>query len=264
MHRDQDPLLVAVAVLSPGLAMAAAHIFAKSHYNRAADPHAEACAALGVPPTVKVLSGPPSRLFGHMWVHSSNGHLVSNLISFVFTMAEFGDEAAPLDNLTKGTVFSGLKRSLSATVIMLFGSIAGGIPATILEYSRRTADLKQRHGLGVPILEKMIGKVSDMQKDWTIMCGASAGITALSGYNATYFRKYASGALCLVQVVLAASSDPAAADPSLFAFGSSRVGHAAHIGGFVAGAMLGYLHRRVEQTNMGGNGGAGGRRLGAR
>lgn len=258
MLRDQDPLKVAVATLLPGVAMVAAHCAAKFHFSLSKDPHLEACAAFGVAPTKKVFSNPHS-LFGHMWVHRNDGHLVSNLVSFVFVMSEFRPEPYAADSLTGGTVESGLRRSLKGLAVMLCGSILGGIPATIADYARQKASLKQRHGLGVPLLEKAIDKVSDWQKDWSILCGASAGIMALSGFNSTFYDKYASGLVCLLQVVLAAWSDPQT-EPSLFALGGTRVGHAAHLGGFVAGAFLGYVCRKLGAVQRGRN--TAGRRLG--
>ena len=245
-HRDDEPLQVAAAVLAPALSMLAVHALMKSRYSRSSDPHLEACTEFGVPPTTRALREMPTRLLTHMWVHRNDGHVLTNVISLTFAMAEFGPANSGIENLTRGSAADGLFRAIAATAVMTIGSIVGGIPATIFDASRQSEKLKQKHGFGVPLIETVIGKVADLQKGWTIMCGASAGITALSGFNASYYGKYVSGGICMVQVVLAAVGDPTAQEPSLFSFGSARVGHAAHVGGFVCGLVLGLAVRRLK------------------
>lgn len=109
-----------------------------------------------------------------------------------------------------------------------------------------------------------------------LMCGASAGICALSGFNAVYYSRPITAFCLVVPEVVALAVDLGNHYAALL--GSSRgastgnaeldaqrkalqstwrtlmpgqtVGHAAHVGGFVAGAGIGYVWLLVQKRRL--------------
>ncbi|EPY21398.1 rhomboid-like protein [Strigomonas culicis] len=94
-------------------------------------------------------------------------------------------------------------------------------------------------------------KLQEHMNDSMFMCGASAGICAVAGFNVTYYRR----PMCALCIVL----------PELITFGQqlyagrsgggegfwytllpgTTVGHAAHVGGFLAGVAMGTIARQL-------------------
>lgn len=113
-----------------------------------------------------------------------------------------------------------------------------------------------------------------------MMCGASAGICALSGFNAVYYRRPITALCMIVPEVVALSVDlvnrcVALLGPKAGSSGNrdvdaqrralqstwrtlmpgQTVGHAAHVGGFVAGASIAYVwlwaqRRRLQRAQV--------------
>lgn len=82
-----------------------------------------------------------------------------------------------------------------------------------------------------------------------LMCGASAGVCALSGFNLTYYRRPVT-ALCLAvpEVVLLVreffhAEDAIGVWKTLLP--GQTVGHAAHVGGFLVGCVMGCVWHRL-------------------
>ncbi|CAD2212775.1 Rhomboid family, putative [Angomonas deanei] len=112
-------------------------------------------------------------------------------------------------------------------------------------------------------------KIQEQVNENSFMCGASAGVCALSGFNLTYYKRPVTSVAIVLPEIISLSVDAARFVSAVFSGENARdrgsspsfysllpgqtVGHAAHVGGFVAGCILGkiwsYVSPRREDKN---------------
>ncbi|KAH9593290.1 Peptidase S54 [Trypanosoma melophagium] len=96
--------------------------------------------------------------------------------------------------------------------------------------------------------DDMMYKLDKRRSDSIFMCGASGGVCALAGFNAVYYNRWATAVTlvmpeCIaVMCALCDSSSSRIAGTAWLPAGEV-VGHAAHVGGFMAGVCLGAVWR---------------------
>lgn len=227
------------------------------------------------------------------FVHISSSHLLSNFFLLLATLAEFGAKPSLRDNLEEECTGNVLQRTIGSWVVMLVGGAVGGVGGQALynqgcvRHRRSVADERfgtcaspGQDGAGLSFqlgefisraqgtLAKIIARaenylqhlVADVQEEVhraCIMCGASAGVCALAGFNTVYYQQ----PLCAIIVVLPEvlsmrdvfREDVARRGWHVLVPGTS-VGHAAHLGGFAVGASMGcawrcYQRRRRSRRN---------------
>jgi membrane associated rhomboid family serine protease len=148
----------------------------------------------------------------------------------------------------------------------------GAVGQVLSTLSRHATVLRQRMEA---FNSSVAANVQAAVNDAMLMCGASAGICALSGFNAVYYRRPVTAFCLVVPEVMALSIDlvnhymallrPDAAstgNPGLDAqrkalqstwrtlMPGQTVGHAAHVGGFLAGAGIGYAWLWVQKCRL--------------
>lgn len=177
----------------------------------------------------------PSRLLTHMIVHASDEHLFSNVITYCVTVAEY------LSASPQGSPWVPL-------VTMVVGGIIGGVPAQRLQQLQDERKAKQQLGMGIKLVETVVGKVHKMTAERQYMVGASAAICSFSGFNAGYRRSFISACIAVLPDVLALlqQNGDGAGSLDFLRPGRQQVGYAAHIGGFAFGFVVGLAYRQIE------------------
>ncbi|KPA74942.1 putative serine peptidase Clan S- family S54 [Leptomonas pyrrhocoris] len=150
-------------------------------------------------------------------------------------------------------------------------SSEGGVPV-LSTLSRHARVLRQR---AEAMNSTFAAAAQQAVNNAMMMCGASAGICALSGFNAVYYGRPVTALCMVVPEVVALSADVvnhymallapnngSSGSPALDAqrkalrstwrtlMPGQVVGHAAHVGGFVAGAGIGYAWLWVQKRRL--------------
>lgn len=200
----------------------------------------------------------PLTVFTHLFVHASASHLAANIVSYAAVSLEFGD-ARHHDmrrTLLGDSVQEACAKTVGSSLVLIIGGMVGGLAGHFLHVKRQEERAKGAYGFGFTFLENIVGSVHQAASNRVYVCGASAGIAAIGGFNAVYYCRYLSGLFTLVPVLAVLFRDEAQGT----LFGSEgNVGHAAHLGGFACGCVLGLLWKHVGGRR---NGVVGGRRLG--
>ena len=203
-------------------------------------------------------------LITHLLVHASDEHLAANLFSYAAASMEFG-WCTGYNNLfveLQGLdACQALKQMLGSTLVLVLGAILGGLPAEYFVLRKRRNAFARKYSMGLPLAEKTATRVHKaLNQDATVMCGASAGIAAITGFNAVYYGRYLSAILHMAPEIIKLLVTETGARPE----GSMRVSHAAHLGGFAVGCVLGAIWRILHGQNTPERAARGGRILGHR
>ncbi|CBZ23104.1 putative serine peptidase, Clan S-, family S54 [Leishmania mexicana MHOM/GT/2001/U1103] len=295
--------------------------------------------------SVNLFAKRPGRVLTHLFVHISSNHLLTNVLSFAATLAEFGDVA---DTAAEGAVarrwttsrddeepsasrgvagssaaqrmasemravlgqrsrVQACARSAGAFFVWAVGGAVGGLCSQML-YNNFTLALRREcaaraAAAAADVKCKVVSSASDghilesLSKvaealrqraeacssnlavsaqeavdNAMLMCGASAGICALSGFSAAYHGRSITAFCLVVPEALLLAKDLinryiALLAPSLGAtdyaaeaerralqstwrilMPTQTVGHAAHVGGFVVGWGMGYCWLWVRKS----------------
>jgi membrane associated rhomboid family serine protease len=216
----------------------------------------------------------PITLITHLFVHASASHLVSNTLAYAAVSLEFGGGRGGglEERLIGGTTRATVVNTIASTAVLVVGGVVGGLAGHLLQVKRLEVKAKESYGFGFGFLERVVGSVHRKASERVVICGASAGIAALGGFNAVFYGRYLSGMFTLVPALMAVLASEENPHQPLFFInwsGEAYIGHAAHLGGFVCGCLLGFIGkamqrngfiRRVERNAH--DGGPPGRRLG--
>lgn len=202
----------------------------------------------------------------HQHVHASWQHLASNILSYTaFSMelgvVERGRQQQPPPPVVRpffSDVWRGAKSLLFTMSVFTVGGVAGGLPAEWLYAQYQKTEAKAKFGLNNRVVKSVVGTIKHARHERMLYCGASAGICALSGFNAVYYERYWSAILTMLPCVTSLAGDLwqqsrySSTGNSTEWFGRMQrvwsdvvgnkevvVGQAAHVGGFVAGCLLG-------------------------
>ncbi|RNF07367.1 putative serine peptidase, Clan S-, family S54 [Trypanosoma rangeli] len=220
--------------------------------------------------SVEAFKHRPVVLLTHMFVHVNDSHLFGNLSALTATLIEFGGSSV-IKNVEEESVWVSLRRTLGSFVVLVAGSIVGGIGGQLLY---NDAQLAQRHKRW-PLLagmkeganggaldgvlrrvrnwvDQMSYKMDKKRTDGIFMCGASAGIFSLAGFNVAYYQRWGT-ALPMVLPELTAVACSLLHSSEEFSNAAwlpagDVVGHAAHLGGFTAGACMGLIWRWLSDV----------------
>ena len=180
------------------------------------------------------------RLVLHAAIHAHDKHLAQNCVAYVSLAGSL-------------TVPTGLRRVRVSRpmlgFVLLLGGAAMGVLATLADIDNRNAEFRQQYGFGNWLLEGIAGGLHSAVAKSTTYCGGSAAITAFLGFRAFADRNIVTTAACLSAIL----SDVAAvvrpeSQPHFSLIGGSGVAHAAHLGGFVFGALVAALDRALERS----------------
>ena len=203
----------------------------------------------------------PNRIFTHMFTHATEQHLASNVVSYVALVmgAHFMHQRR---GMKPYRALEGIRRRLLLFGVMLIGGSVGGLGLTwILEahvFGASTATSVSSSGVLSFMAGKVFEFVHEKRTEMTYVCGASAAICALAGWDCAVEGNTASHAAMLLPSAAALFNEHFSHRSSQSsgwvgilkeAFSTHeglRVGHAAHIGGFVVGALVGLLFRHIK------------------
>ena len=212
----------------------------------------------------------PTRLLTHTFIHVSGEHLASNVVSWIGTAALF---ARTMASLADPYLSNPAEHALLAAVVFFAGGVGGGLSAVALDNHFDRSRLKKKWGYGMSFLEGIVNKVAKTGHDNVRICGASAGIYAMSGFNAVTAENDAERIAALfitIPDILYAASEwsakrrGAASSSSSSSFLTStidneegstiggrntRIGHIAHLGGFVAGCLCGVAFKFYQAAS---------------
>lgn len=189
----------------------------------------------------------PVVLVTHMYVHANVAHLAANVMSFVGASMEFGGVGVR-DNIFNQNTNSALRRLLGSVIVMTTGGVVGGLTGHYIHCQQKMYQAQGSYGMGIGIVERFVGTVHKATADRVFVCGASAGISALCGFNAAYYGRWVSGIMSLLPAVAALFDEGERS--SFLPGGDSATGHAAHVGGFVVGAILGFIWKRTVRPRV--------------
>ena len=176
----------------------------------------------------------------HTLVHRDASHFFANLVSFV--------QATGSMRLPWFAADRSWRRALFVSGLCWTGSIAG---AVLMDKSARfdtRVATEAAASRGTDILGWLVGSARSVQLSATFMIGASGGIMALVGYNATFAPRLETllpAAMLVGTDLLAEATRPRAGDGGQW-LQQSATAHAAHLGGFLWGAAFGAGLRWIE------------------
>ncbi|EKF26264.1 hypothetical protein MOQ_010052 [Trypanosoma cruzi marinkellei] len=215
--------------------------------------------------SVEAFKRKPIVLLTHMFVHANESHLAGNLTSLTATLLEFGGSSVQ-GNVEEHNVWVSVRRMLGSFAVFIGGGIMGGIGGQLMFNDAQLASRHKRwmsllsvkgETNGTPLdavirrvrnwLERMKYKIDKKWTDSIFMCGASAGICSLAGFNVSYYSRWGTALTMVVPEVIALacsllSSQTRLANAAWLPAGEV-VGHAAHVGGFTAGVCIGLVWR---------------------
>lgn len=218
--------------------------------------------------SVRTFKQKPIVLLTHLFVHASDTHLLNNMLALFASLAEFGGSSLS-ESLALRSILTTLSCTVGSFVVFLVGGIAGGLGGQLLF---NDVQLKRRHNqisflpfaaqekkmwagrlweaLATPAqnwLDRLRYRIDKRRSDSVFMCGASAGICSLAGFNAAYYDRWANAtAIALPELFCFlcwfVGSETSATRVAWLKSGEV-VGHAAHLGGLVAGLAMGAAWR---------------------
>ncbi|RNF16614.1 putative serine peptidase, Clan S-, family S54 [Trypanosoma conorhini] len=207
----------------------------------------------------------PIVLLTHLFVHANDSHLLGNLSALTATLVEFGGPSV-VENVEEESAWVSLRRTLGSFVVLVGGGIVGGIGGQLLY---NDAQLARRHRRWLSLagvqegagggavdgvlrrvrnwVDRMNYKIDKRRTDAVFMCGASAGICSLAGFNAAYYQRWGTALAMVVPefvaVVCSLLRPQAELASAAWLPAGEVVGHAAHIGGFTVGVCMGLAWR---------------------
>ncbi|CUG92723.1 transmembrane protein, putative [Bodo saltans] len=195
----------------------------------------------------------PTTLFTHLLVHASLPHLISNTLAYAAVSLEFGadDNNGLEERLIGRTMRASVIKTLTSTSVLIVGGVVGGLAGHLLQAKRLEVRAKDSYGFGFGFLECVVGSVHKKVAERVFVCGASAGIAALGGFNAVFYGRYLSGMFTLMPALLAVVASEEDPQQPLFFLnwsGEAYIGHAAHLGGFVCGCLLGAIFKGLQRN----------------
>lgn len=199
------------------------------------------------------------RLLLHSLAHGNVHHLLNNAVVHVFAAANFR-VPRELQWYTSRLMLGGL---------VMAAGVGVGVFALVVDADRERAHNEEQFGLGIGVVKTVVGALTSAVTNQRVICGASAGIAALHGYNAAMqstVTRAALSSLVIAQDVYAVMQEPHPHPLQYFGFGAGGplVANIAHIAGFAAGAAIGVVVNRMAQWRQQQVQYGAGRRLGGR
>ena len=246
---DQSPFVLdtlTVAPIAVWLAMHAAH----------PDDGARV-AAFGLRPN----GSPDARgVLVHALIHANAQHLLTNCAAHLFVASALV--------VPPGLRRIGVNRLVLGSLLLAVGAVAG-VVASAKDLDRRSQEFGEAFGFGVGILESLLNTVHATVANQRLFCGASAAIAAVLGFNTVNARSPAGALMGLATIAGDVQGLMPGTRPPIFSLPAPTIAHAAHVGGFAAGALVALackalaerLDDRARPPGWRGNG-VGGRVLG--
>ncbi|CCD18260.1 putative rhomboid-like protein [Trypanosoma vivax] len=204
----------------------------------------------------------PVVLLTHMFVHLDDSHLLQNMMALAAVQVNLGGPC-PKWSSVKKHAWATIKQTAGALLVMIVGGAIGvGGQLLFLDVKIRQAayrivgppeSVRQFLPEGIEDwmnaviyqAQKLMNSIAHSRhnqvKTNSVICGCSAGVAALVGFGAVYRKTYTSF-VCIVPDLLEVVARLQTELASMFDFRVApdvSVGHAGHVGGFVAGVVMG-------------------------